>query len=205
MVKEKIKNFLTDWDERGYSNSMLLRQTAFTLYIFLGLLFLGYLALPSPPYPIEVPNSLQSNEPADVETPLRRGYFSDLSRFDVMSHFQEVFSIPQASFIPNFRLNYPPEESQTLIRDQTRSVYLEEIVFPMRESIFVSGYLPSEAKDVIVVNGKAWNQKVIVRYIPSTLQARLPIGIATLALLYLLFIEWKFSSVSFFKIFFPKK
>lgn len=75
--------------------------------------------------------------------------------------------------MPTYRLNYPPEEAQTLIRDQARSTFLEEIVHPFRESIFVNGFEPTRPQDAIFVEGRAWRQKIIVRFVPSVTLIRL--------------------------------
>lgn len=166
------------------------------VYGILSILFFVYLALPNPEFPSQLPDSYQSGEPADVETPLRRGYYSDLNRAEVLSHYSREFTLSFGPIrIPVYRLNYPPEESQTIIRDQTRSTYLEEIVHPFRESIFVSGFEPKADKDVLIVNGKNYNQKVIVRYYSTTLQKRLLTGLLIVSvipfLLYSLFGTFK--------------
>lgn len=157
--------------------------------------FLLYLVIPSPDFPQPLSDSLQSDEPADTETPLRRGYFTDMTRDEVMTHYYNQFSKSKNGVpLVTYKLNYPPEDSQTLIRDQTRSTFLEEIVHPFRESIFVNGFEPSEDKDLIRVGGKQWRQKVIVRYYPSNIISRLAIGIMT-GIVGLLVIEFSFSKL----------
>jgi len=162
-------------------------------YLVCSIIFLIYLFLPNPDLPEPTSDSLQSNEPADIETSLRRGYYTDQSRADVLTHYQLEFS--RSAFfnmpLPTYRLNYPPEEAQTLIRDQARSTFLEEIVHPFRESLFVNGFEPKEDKDAIVVNGKKWNQKIIVRFVPSNRVVRSSIGIVVLLLIYVLIFQWK--------------
>jgi hypothetical protein len=160
--------------------------------LFILLLFLFYLIIPSPDFPKKLPDSLQSDEPADVETPLRRGYYTDYSRNEVISYYFQEFRSSKFLNLPliTYILNYPPEEAQTLIRDQARSTYLEEIVHPFRESIFVNGFEPKEDKDVIQIEGKFWAEKVIVRYYPSSVVIRVILGLATATLIYLLSKEW---------------
>ena len=147
------------------------------------LLYLYYLGIPNPDFPLPPTDFLQSDEPADVETSLRRGYFTDLERSEVIEHYLKEFSKSELSY--SLRLNYPPEESQTLIRDQSRSTFLEEIVHPFRESIFINGFKAKEDKDVIIVNDKRWNQKVIVRYVPSSKVVRVLVGFFTI------FLSWQ--------------
>src|SRR3990170_8023503 len=102
------------------------------VYIVCSLFFLIYLLLPNPDFPAELPDSIRSFEPADVETPLRRGYYTDLPREIVMNYYlQQVKHMsPFGKYMPTYSLNYPPEEAQFLIRDQARSTFLEEIVHP---------------------------------------------------------------------------
>lgn len=152
------------------------------------LIFLFYLLLPNPNFPKALPDAIQSSEPADIETPLRRGYFTDMTREEVLAFYQS--QLVRSSFLkiplPTYRLNYPPEEAQTLIRDQARSTFLEEIVHPFRESIFVNGFEPKLAKDVIFTSNKYWRQKIIVRYVPSSPGMRLAVAVPTLFLMIIL-------------------
>lgn len=152
-----------------------MRFVSKTLFILLSFVLVIYVLLPNPDFPEPLPDALQSDEPADVETPLRRGYFTNLSREGVITHYQnqvnhsKFFNYP----MPTLRLNYPPEEAQTLIRDQARATFLEELAHPLRESLFINGFEPKEAKDAIVVNDKKWRQKIIVKYVPSNNIVRL--------------------------------
>jgi hypothetical protein len=161
------------------------------LYVFFSVIFLSYLALPNPEFPSPPPDALQSDEPADTETPLRRAYFTNLTREEVMNHYKN--QLIKSSFVgiplPTYRLNYPPEEAQTIIRDQTRSTFLEEIVHPFRESVFVNGFEPKTAKDAIFIGGRDWRQKIIIRFVPSVTYIRLIIGVLTLSLIPVLYSE----------------
>lgn len=156
-------------------------------------IFIFYLLLPTPSYPVPPADALQSKEPADTETPLRRAYFTNLTRQEVLEHHLRQFKSSYGINLPTYRLNYPPEESATLIRDQTRSTFLEEIVHPFRESLYVNGFEPKEAKDAIEIEGKPWRQKIIVRYVPSHLLVRAVIAVSTLALLLILIKEYLYA------------
>jgi hypothetical protein len=165
-------------------------------YIFLllaYLIFVFYLTLPDPDFPPPPNDAVQSGEPADTEDPLRRAYFTDFSREEVLNHYQTEFNKPLAVYFPQltYRLNYPPEESRTIIRDQTRSTYLEEIVHPFRESLFINGYEPSEEQHIINIGGKIWKQKIVVKYIPSSVYFRVSIASVAVILLIVLVKEWK--------------
>ncbi len=171
------------------------------VYILISFVFLTYLLLPQPQFPPPPPNSLQSNEPADTETPLRRAYYSDLDRASVLKHYQDYMQKlgPFDLHFLTFRLNYPPEEAQILIRDQTRSTFLEEIVHPMRESLFVNGFEPKHAKDAIYINGKKWNQKVTVKMVYSNLLIRFLLGVITILFIPVLIQNFTMSVVSLYK------
>jgi len=169
-----------------------MKQFVKYVYIIFSIIFLFYLILPNPEFPEQLSGSIQSFEPADIETPLRRGYYTDLTRNEVMNFYiSQVNKSPFKNIpIPTYKLNYPPEEAQTLIRDQARSTFLEEIAHPMRESFFVNGFEPKQDKDMIEIEGKKWRQKIIVRYLPSSLYHRLLVGILTLSIIPILYIYW---------------
>ena len=154
-----------------------MNKPAKIIFVILGILLLTYLWLPEPPFPTGLWDFKQSVQPADQETDLRRGYYTNLTREQLMSHYSKEFDW-------GVRLNYPPEESQTLIRDQTRSTYLEEIVHPLRESIFINGFEPKLDKDVIIKNGIQYRQKVIVKYYQSNVFSRLFVGFGIILILY---------------------
>jgi hypothetical protein len=154
--------------------------------------FFAYLVVPSPSFPTPPSDSLTSHEPGDTEDPLRRAYFTNFTREEVMDNYKKQFdkSTLFGIRIPTYRLNYGPEESQTIIRDQTRSTFLEEIVHPFRESVFVNGFEPKEAKDAVVINAVQWRQKITVRFVPSNLFVRLFVGALTLVMTFVLFMEF---------------
>ena len=104
-----------------------MKDTVFkTLFAVFGVTLLVYLSFPNLNFPAPLPGAYQSGEPADVETPFRRGYYTDMTRAEVMSWYEKQFKW-------GIVLNYPPENAQTVIRDQTKSTFLQEIVHPMRE------------------------------------------------------------------------
>lgn len=163
-----------------------------SFYVLVSLVFLIYLSIPSSDFPKSIPESLQSSEPADVETPFRRGYFTNLGREDVVLYYKNEMSKDYFGFrFPTIRLNYSPEEAGTIIRDQTKSSYLEEIVIPFRESLYVNGFIPKENKDAIIVNGQVYSQKVTVKLIDSAVFARIITGLLVVLIVPVLFLSWK--------------
>jgi hypothetical protein len=152
--------------------------------VFFTILLLIYVYPESPDFPKQLPDSVQSFEPADVETELRRGYYTNLTRGEVIEHYKKEFNKGFTIFTP--RLNYPPEEAQTIIRDQTKSTFLEEIVHPFRESIYINGFEPKEKQYAQFYEGIEYRQKVIVRYIPTSQSLRISLSLATGLVLYLI-------------------
>lgn len=159
------------------------------LFSLFSIAFFVYLSLPAPDFPKPPPDSLQSQEPADKEILLRRAYFTNLTREEVLNYYQNQMKRSRFMGIPlfSYRLNYPPEEAYTLIRDQTRSTFLEEIVHPFRESLYINGFEPKNDKDVIFIDGKNWRQKITVRYVTTSFFTRIGIGILTLVALSMLY------------------
>ncbi len=151
------------------------------IYTFFSIIFLLYLFPPSPPFPAPPPGAVQSMEEGDTETPLRRAYFTNYTREQVIEHYKYHFRRGLT-----LRQNYPPEDAQTLIRDQTRSYYLEELVHPFRETLFINGFIPTQAKDEIWYKGVHYQAKLTIRYIPTNRLIRLVIAILTILVTYLL-------------------
>lgn len=127
-------------------------------------------------------DSLQSDEPADTEDPKRKAYFTDYDREGVLDHYKKQMKDESLLGIslPTYRLNYPPEEAQIIIRDQTRSTFLEEIVNPFRESLYINGFEPNIQKDAIFIQERQWRQKIIVKHIESDKLVRLTVGVMSL-------------------------
>ncbi len=162
------------------------------LFVLFCVVMLVYLALPNFSFPKPPPDSLQSAEPADSETPLRRAYFTNFSRAEVIDWYRAQMgqSSLLAIKLPTLLLNYPPEDAQTIIRDQTRSTYLQEVVHPFREGVYINGFEPTNAKDAIFIGGRPWKQKIIIRFIPSPMWIRIGIFGLTSVLMVILYRQW---------------
>lgn len=163
----------------------MMKLVARVLFIFFSASLLLYMAIPGKAFPLPPSDALKSQEPADTEDQYREAYFTNYSREEVINHYKMEFS-----WLPFVRLNYPPEDAQTIIRDQTRSSYLEEIVHPFRESVYVNGFKPTKAKDAILIEGKNWEQKITVRYVPSSLTVRLIFALLAIGSVYFVGKEW---------------
>lgn len=173
----------------------MIRKAITFIFLLLCLILLAYLALPNFSFPAPPPDSLISKEPADTETTLRRAYFTNYTREQVLSWYEN--EMRRSTFLgltlPTFLLNYPPEEAQTIIRDQTRSTFLQEVVHPMRESVFVNGYEPAstDQKNAIFIEGQHWRQKIIVRFIPSSLLVRIAVFFGVIISIFVISGAWE--------------
>lgn len=110
------------------------------------ILGLIYLLTPAKLLPT-LANSGLSDEPGDTwQHPDQKGFYTNLSRSEVLADIQNKTKITIWGLaIPSFRLNYRPEEAGSLVRDQLKSNYLEEIVYPLHSSYFVNGWEPKKA------------------------------------------------------------
>ena len=147
-------------------------------------LAVGYLLWPSPKFPAPPPGSIQSQEPGDTESIYRAAYYSNLSREEVEDYYFRQFGGW------GIRQILPPEEAQSLVRDQTRSSYLEEMIHPGRESLYVNVFVPILPQDEIRINGVKYLNKISVRYVPSQPVSRLTVLLLTAVAAYLLFKEY---------------
>lgn len=141
------------------------------LPVIIFLVLAAYLLVPAPDFPPPPPDSLRSVEPGDMESNYRRAYYTNYSRSEILDYYYRVFKIPGIQYL----LNYPPEQAYTLIRDQTRSSWLQEIVHPLRESVYINGYYPTKPTEQIFIGGVHYFNKITVRYIPSHPVTRLTV------------------------------
>lgn len=173
------------------------------IWLIIGILISVYLVLPSPKLPPpDLPESLKSTEPGDtVQLPRIAAYFTDKTRNEVLDFYTHYFS--RSPFLglplPTYRLNHPPEYGKQVVRETTRSYYLEEIVHPFRESFFVNGFewkndvfTPPEkrVKNKILVGGRVWQAKITLRWFPSRVGARLATFWLAWIVLFIVLKEW---------------
>lgn len=156
------------------------------------------------PYPSGIdkftplPNVMKSSLEGDtIQVPNVAGYFSNNYRSFVvpfyLADYQRVTKLP----FPPLRLNHPPEFAFVAIKDQTQSTYLEELVYPLKGSLYVNGFEPFledgqprywGAKK-LDHGGQEFDTKTTLRFYPSPLWVRLLIwfglNIAVLLMIYL--------------------
>jgi len=144
-----------------------------------------YLLFPLPAFPQKPDGALESNEPADTESPFRKAYFTNLTREEIMEHYDGQFS-----GLLSFRLDQRREDAYAVIRDQTPSSYLEEIIQPGKGSLYINVYVPDKPTDQINRNGIHYLNKVTIHYIPSQLVGLLTVWLLVAGMGYLMLKEY---------------
>ena len=164
-----------------------------SFFIFFCLAGIFYLALPNYGFPFPPPDAIQSQEPADLETPVRRAYFTNFSREEVLVWYGKQlnsFSIFDIKIlIPAILLNYPPEYAQTIIRDQTSSSFLQEYAHPLRESIYINGFAPRIENNIpaFTIDNETRELKIIVKYVSSSIILRELIFVASIIMILIIY------------------
>ncbi len=184
---------------------MKIKRSRF-LIILLSCWLLGvvYLSLPEPVIP-NLPESLKSTEPGDtVQIPGVWAYYTNLSREEAIGFYQEAFS--RSSFLkiplPAYILNHPPEYAQETIIDTLKNNFYEELVHPLRESLFISGWIPKEDKVYLaknkkpitefLVDGQTFSAKITLYHVQSPFWAKFLVWTGIMVLIWLLFSAFKF-------------
>lgn len=173
------------------------------LYIVLFIVGTFYLTLPAPKDFPDLPGSVKSTEPGDtVQIDNVSAYFTDMPREEVVKFYYDYFS--KSPFLniplPTYKLNHPPERIREVLRETQQSTYVEEIVHPLRESVFISGFewdndpftAPQRrVKNILIVNGETYQFKVTLFYQESQVWQRLFVFYSILILSYLVFVAYK--------------
>ncbi|HUS59885.1 MAG TPA: hypothetical protein VMX76_00650 [Nevskiaceae bacterium] len=181
------------------------------LIVVLAIYVLGVVCLliPEPSVPV-LPNSLRSTEPVDSgQIPaIYVAYYTNLSRQEVIDFYAKEFKKSTFLSIPLFtyRLNHPPEYALETIVDTIHSSFYEELVHPLRESLFISGWIPSQDEAYrnqikkpevdFSIEGKRFSTKIILHYVRSPIWARLLVWTGIVGLAVIIFYQFV-SLVSF--------
>ncbi|MDP3733008.1 MAG: hypothetical protein Q8Q91_00560, partial [Candidatus Daviesbacteria bacterium] len=117
----------------------------FLIFSFLLLIYMMWPGLGKIDQFADLPSSEKSKLEGDtIQIPNVSAYFSNNFRDFVvpfyLSNYQNLTKFP----FPPMRLNHPPEFSWTAIKRHTDSTYLEELVYPVRDSLYVNGFEPFE-------------------------------------------------------------
>lgn len=129
-----------------------------------------------------LPSSVKSRLDGDVwQIPNLMAYFSNNYRDTVVPFYlSEYWDISNLPF-PPMKLNHPPEFSWNTIRKHTDSTYLEELIYPLRDSLYINGFEPfnPDGSDKFWGSGKflaenqEWFTKTTIRFYSSSFFVRL--------------------------------
>ncbi len=154
------------------------------LFISFSLLLLIYMLWPGPGKISDfkpIPSSDKSKLEGDtVQISNVSAYFSDNFREVVVPFYLSNYWQNTRLPFPPVRINHPPEYSWNVIKKHTDSTYLEELIYPLRDSLYVNGYEPFYSDG----NPKFWGSikfefpgvsfftKTTLRFYPSPLLVR---------------------------------
>lgn len=114
------------------------------IFIIFAVLLLIYILWPGPSRISQfsvLPDSAKSTLSGDtVQIPNVSGYFSNNFRDFVVPFYIKDYQKNSFFLFPPLRLNHPPEYSWAAIKKHTETTYLEELVYPLRDSLYVNGY-----------------------------------------------------------------
>lgn len=191
---------------------VLLKGKLRRLLFFLFIVGLIYVVVPVPDSVEEFfppTDSIRSDLDGDTwQNPNIAAYFSDFKRESITEYYREQFAAMHffGRILPPVSLNHPPEYAYTYIRDQQESTFLEEYLYPLRESIFVNGYEPmienqmfkkksNFVGDHIYYQGVYYDSKTTLRFYPSNpiFRVLIYVGIwlSGIAICKLFIREWK--------------
>src|SRR3989338_7901255 len=173
------------------------------LFFIFSVLFLLYMVLPGPAeikdFPSLPVSQTSTLEGDTIQVKNVAGYFSDNYRDFSTNYYKDQYQ--QNTLFPfgPLRLNYPPEFAFAAIKDQTHSTYLEEFVYPLKDSLFINGLEPVEKDGTpryvgggrFEMDGRFIDTKVTLRFYPSTLPVRVAVWLGINLSVIVLFIMSK--------------
>ena len=150
----------------------------------IGVLISLYLIVPAPKLPpSDLSEAFKSDEPGDTwQIKDVSAYYTNKERKEVISYYQNYFS--KSSFLPSIRLNHPPEFGKEVFIDTKQTYYLEELIYPMKQSLFINGYEwendvftaeASRKQFILEADGKVWKSKVSLKWFSSSVIVRLAV------------------------------
>jgi len=172
----------------------MIKTALIITWVVFNIIALIYLVTP-PPLLRDLPNSVRSTLPGDtVQLKNVSGYFTNLTRREVINYYLSFYNHPLL-----IHLNHPPEKSKTIFRDTMQSYYLEELVLPFKESLFINGYEwendvftkpEKRIANKLTYNGVSYSAKITLKTFPVSIFNRLLIfgfSQASLILIFLIY------------------
>jgi hypothetical protein len=173
------------------------------IFIVFSAIFLIYMVWPGPSKISDfkaLPDSFKSTLSGDTtQIPNVSAYFSNHFRNYATDfykkNYQQNFRFPTEPII----INHAPERAWIAIKKHTDSTYLEEYVYPMRDSLYVNGleffYEDGTPRfwgsSLFNEGGKNWYTKVTLRYYPSNIFIRIIVWFASVLSIVFLFRLYK--------------
>lgn len=169
------------------------------LFITFCSLLLIYMLWPGPSNVADfqpLPSSYKSRLEGDtIQIPNVSAYFSNNYRSFVIPFYRQNYLTDMHFPFPPLTLNHPPEYSWVVIKKHTDTTYLEELVYPLRDSLYVNGMEPFNPDKTPKYWGAIpfdegdhmWDTKVTLRFYNSSYWARILVWLgisASIALLY---------------------
>lgn len=154
------------------------------LFISFSMLLLVYMLWPGPTNITDfkpLPDSHKSTLEGDtIQIPNVSAYFSNNYRDFIVPFYSQNYQEKTHFFLPPLRLNHPPEYSWIAIKRHTDSTYLEELIYPLRDSLYVNGLEPFNpdkspkfwGSTRFNEGGNLWDTKTTLRFYPSSIWAR---------------------------------
>lgn len=143
-----------------------------------------------------LPSSDKSKLAGDtIQIPNVAAYFSQNYREFVVPYYLKNYQSLSKLPFPAIRLNHPPEFSWLTIKKHTDSTYLEELVYPLRHSLFVNGFEPFSSDGQprwwgatkFEVDGQSWYTKTTLRFYPSPVFVRILVWFGIIVSIFLLY------------------
>lgn len=154
-----------------------------------------------PPLPDSDKSTLEGDT---IQIPNVSAYFSNNFREFVIPFYSQSYQKLTNSPFPPLRLNHPPEYSWIAIKKHTDSTYIEELVYPLRDSLYVNGLEPFDeygqpkwwGATKFEISKNIWLTKVTLRFYPSNILSRIIVWFGIIISTYLLY---KFSQKIIFE------
>ena len=153
------------------------KKIFYFLFVIFNIFALIYLVYPLPSLP-DLPNSVKSNLPGDtVQISHVTAYYTNMSRTEVMNFYKAYYT-----GLFRINLNHPPEKAKQVIVDTIPSYYLEEIVLPLKESLYINGFEweqdvftkpENRIKNKLIYEGKEYHAKITLRRFPVNIPGRI--------------------------------
>ncbi|MDD5147107.1 MAG: hypothetical protein PHV63_00955 [Candidatus Daviesbacteria bacterium] len=120
------------------------------------------------------------------------GYFSDNFRPFVTSFYKSNYWQKTLLPFPPIELIHPPEYAFVTIKKHTDSTYLEELVYPLRDSLYVNGFEPFYSdgspkfwgSTKFDVDGGSFYTKTTLRFYPSPIYVRILVWLGIVVSVY---------------------